>query len=115
MMQASGILFLSQTKPLVTTALDGTFALTLLAYDRMDAHQVEPWRITWSGADAQTWWQANAQQLKAGQPIYASLKRLRTFSTAGRACEVVASVVLMYLAPVAQHVLARTRQQWATA
>jgi hypothetical protein len=104
MMTAAGTLFMSHTKPLATRALDGTFALTLLAFDKIGPHQVEPWRITWSGPDAEAFWQDNAGQLVAGQPIHVSTNRLRTFTVAARNCgpEFVASAVKLHLAPTAQ-------------
>lgn len=34
-MEASGLLFLSRTRPVATTVADGTFCLQLLAYDRI--------------------------------------------------------------------------------
>ena len=103
MMRASGILYLSQTKPLATTAADGTFALTVLAYDRMGAHKVEGWRITWSGADALAWWQSTAPELKPGVALYVELERIRALASRAQAPEFMARVVLMYLAPSAQH------------
>jgi hypothetical protein len=101
-MNASGTLFMSQTRPLAHTAADGTFGLTLLAFDRIGVHQVEPWRITWSGPDALDFWQHSGERLKAGQPLHVDLKRIRCFRSAASGPEFLASVILMYLAPTAQ-------------
>lgn len=102
MVTASGTWYMSRTKPLATFAADGTFALTLLVFDRIDSHIVEPWRITWSGEDALGWWCDNEGELPPGQPIYANLKHIRTFSAVpGRTgSEHLARVILMYLSPV---------------
>lgn len=84
MMTAQGMLFLSHTKPLVTKASDGTFALTLLAFDRVGPHQVEPWRITWSGCKAERFWLIFKDQLKAGQPLTVRCEKLRNFTNGQR-------------------------------
>lgn len=81
MMRASGVLFLAKTKPLATVASDGTFVLTLLAFDRFSALGVEPWRITWPGPEASAFWEAHGHTvLKPGQPIDVQLERIRTFT-----------------------------------
>jgi hypothetical protein len=84
MMTAQGMVFLSHTKPLATTAADGTFALTLLAFDRMGPHQVEPWRITWSGCKAERFWSIFKGQLKPGQPLNVRCEKLRNFTNGAR-------------------------------
>lgn len=81
MMISHGRLFLAKSAPLATVAADGTFVLTLLAFDRIGAHQVEPWRITHSGLGAQLWWKCYQGELTAGVPLYVELDRIRTFST----------------------------------
>ena len=63
---------------------DGTFALTLLAFDRMGHHQVEPWRITWSGPPALVWYAASKDQLKAGQPLNVRVEKMRNFTNGQR-------------------------------
>lgn len=98
-MIARGRLFLSKTAPLATVAADGTFVLTMLAFDRIGAHQVEPWRITYSGLDAQHWWKCHQADLIAGTPLYVELDRIRTFSTP-RGPEFQSSVVLILHEPL---------------
>lgn len=83
-MTAQGMLFLSHTRPLATRATDGTFALTLLAFDRIGPHQVEPWRITWSGPRAEAFYNQHSDQLKAGQPIEVRVNKLRNFTNGAR-------------------------------
>lgn len=84
-MTAQGMLFMSHTKPLACRALDNTFTLQLLAFDRMGPHQVEPWRITWSGAKAEQFWLRFKDQLsKAGQPINVRCEKLRNFTNGDR-------------------------------
>jgi hypothetical protein len=80
MMLATGMLFLSKTAPLVTRATDGTFCLTLLAFDRIAPQQVEPWRINWAGMAAESFWLSSKGDLKPGQPITVALERIRTFT-----------------------------------
>lgn len=102
MMTAQGIVFLSsKTKPLCTTALDGTFALTLLAFDRHDNNLVEPWRITWSGPEAKTFAHQNLSLLTPGQPLQVTARRLRAQSAGGRSMgpEIMVSATRIDLAP----------------
>lgn len=112
MMTAQGIVFLSQTKPLATQAADGTFALTLLAFDRMGPHQVEPWRITWFGPDARQFFAEHSEVLKPGQPLRLQAEKLRNFTNGGRqgAPEFVVTASHIELAP-----LSKQREAEATA
>jgi hypothetical protein len=99
-MQANGTLFCGRTAPLATTAADGTFTLTLLAFDRMGPHTVEPWRLTYSGPEAQQFWAQHASEVKPGQAMAVHATRMRTF-TQGRfnAPEIHASVTQIRLLP----------------
>lgn len=101
MMSASGVLFLSQTKPLATWSRDGTFALTLLAFDRIGAHQVEPWRITWSGPVAQAFHSNCADHLKPGQPIQVRVHQMRNFTNGRHGAEFTVQALSIELAPMA--------------
>lgn len=80
MITAAGPLYLAKTAPLATTAADGTFNLTLLAMDRIAAHQVEPYRITYTGPWAFLFWEAHGPELTPGTPISVKLQQLRTFT-----------------------------------
>ena len=77
MMQAHGTLVLSKTAPLATTAADGTFVLTLHGYDRQGPHQVESWRVIYSGTPAKDFWQQCKSSLVPGAPITLQAHRLR--------------------------------------
>lgn len=103
MMTATGMLFLGKTGVLATTASDGTFALTVLAFDRIGPHQVEPWRITWSGDAAREFWDGHRDTLKPGQPLEVAVARIRTFS-GGRfgAAESHATASSIQLAPLSR-------------
>ena len=103
MMQASGIMFLSQTAPQFVVATDGTAELTLLAFDRLGAHQVEPWRIKWTGENAQEFYNLYGPILKPGQPLHVEAKRMRLFTNGrngGPEVHAIASVI--ELAPLAR-------------
>lgn len=106
MMRASGTLFMGNTPPLASTAADGVFALTLLAFDRIGAHQIEPWRITWTGQDAQAFWQDHGAALTYDQPLHVNLRRVRIFVNGkrGGGAEFMADVVQAYLPPLAGHI-----------
>lgn len=100
-MQATGILFIGNTRPLASTAADGTFQLTLLAMDRIAPHKVEPWRITWAGPQAQAFWEQHQAALQSGQPISVQAHGIRTFTTTGKFArtETHANVTALALAP----------------
>jgi len=99
-MKATGTLYLGKTKPLAAHTLGGVFSLTLLAFDRMNFHQVEPYRITWTGPSAEAFYQAHRERLTPGQPITASLKNLRTFTVGKRGgCEIMAEALSLELTP----------------
>ena len=97
-MRASGLLFLSKTRPSPQTAADGTFALQLFAYDRIGPHQVESWAVLWSGAAARAFWQAHQGELRPGCAIQVDALRMRAHAQ-GRAVPeihaVAASVALV--------------------
>ena len=98
-MQATGLLFLNKTRPLATTAADGTFQLTLFAIDRIGPHRIEPWAVRWTGPAAQAFWQAHRQQLTPGTPIRVTTSRFRSFVQRGLQPEIHASADLVELAP----------------
>ena len=59
-MHHTGTLYLSRTRPVVDTAPDGAWRLTLLLLDRQGTHETEAWRVRWVGDAARAW---HAQQL----------------------------------------------------
>lgn len=77
MMQAAGTLFLSKTPPTAAQAADNTFGLTLLAYDRLGPHRVEPWRLIFTGPTAKQFWDVHKAALTPGQPVYVELENIR--------------------------------------
>ncbi len=99
-MKAAGILFLGATRPLASTAADGSFQLTLLVMDRQGPHRVEPWRVTWTGDAARAWWGRHGAALAKGQPLALELMGLRTYIN-GRfgGAETHATVLSCELAP----------------
>jgi len=111
MITASGTVYLAKTAPLATQAADGVFALTLLAYDRLGVHQVEPWRITYTGEVAQAFWADCGADLQPGRPINITAQRLRTFVNGrGGAAEVQAHATYIALAPRAHEADAQATQ-----
>lgn len=111
MMRAGGTVYLGKTAPLATTAADGTFVLTLLTFDRVATHQVEPWRITYTGLNAALFWGVYKAELTPGQPLHVELERLRTFTNGrGGAPETHAHVARIALAPRAHEAPAQHTQ-----
>lgn len=102
MMTASGVLYLAKTKPRATRAADGAFALTLLAFGRVETHAVEPWRVVWTGPAAQAFWTAYRDMLTPGQPIKVTAHKLRNFTTHWRLAgpEIMAHATSIELSPM---------------
>lgn len=76
-MDAQGLVFLGKARPLATRSTSGEFQLTLLAMDRIGPGNVEPWRITWTGPEAEQFWDEHQQHLTAGTPLRVEADRLR--------------------------------------
>jgi hypothetical protein len=74
---ASGTLYLGRTRPATQRAADGTFALQLFAYDRLNPAQAEPWVVLWSGEAARAFWADHAAALIPGAAIRVQAARLR--------------------------------------
>lgn len=76
-MDAKGMVFLGKTRPLATRTADGEFQLTLLVMDRLGPGNVEPWRITWTGQEAEQFWADHQSALIPGAPLFIEADRLR--------------------------------------
>jgi hypothetical protein len=104
MLQASGILYLGATAPAISRSANGTFVLTLRAFDSITPHQESYRLISWSGPDAEYFYQQRDRQLSCGQALYVSLNRIQPLAGKGRQSSPVifANVLLLYLAPIAE-------------
>ena len=80
----SGIWHMSKTRPQAQRAADGTFTVVLLVMDRQGPHQVEPWRVTYSGPQAQAWWDAEGNTLQPGDTLRLTLTHMRIHTVADR-------------------------------
>ena len=89
-------LFLAKERPLVTRTSAGDFALQMLCMDALDNGGREPWRITWVGPEAATWWSLHGDSLKPGQPLDVRADRIRAHITV-RAPEIHARVLSLQL------------------
>lgn len=96
-MRATGTLFLARQRPQVDAAADGTFQLQLLAMDRQGPHQVEPWRLVWTGAEAAAFWRNHQAAMTPGAVLHVEAERLRAHSTPPRAAELHTRVLSMRL------------------
>lgn len=74
----------NKTKPLAKVADDGTFVLTLLAYNPIKTHCKDPWRLLWAGQAAQDWWQRHSADLVPGVQLLAGVDQVRPFDGSGR-------------------------------
>lgn len=105
MMRATGILFMSKTPPTAMKAADGVFSLTLLAYDRLAPQKVEPWRLIYSGDQAQEFWDFCEHEIKPGQPLHIEAERIRIVTLpAPKVPEFQGHATRIQLAPMAHEV-----------
>ncbi len=98
-MQAEGLVFLAKSRPLAGPAANGTFQLSLMVMDRQGPLSVEPWRITWTGEEAHTFWTECNAVLTPGQPLRVSAHRIRAFNPRHGAPEIHAIAQWIKLAP----------------
>lgn len=97
-MNAHGIVFLGRTRPVANRSASGAFQLTLLAMDRIGTHQVEPWRITWAGEEAHSFWEHHQDKLVPGQPLHVQINRIQPMSQRHCAPEIHAQAQCIELA-----------------
>lgn len=90
-MQVKGMLFLSKAPVRLTRTADNRWQLTLLAVHRIANHQTEPWRLVWTGDEAEAFARRHQDDLKPGQPIHITAHQLRAHSV-GVLTEIVAAV-----------------------
>jgi len=82
---ATGHFYLAKkTKPKAMVARDGTFAIQLLVFSHPAHRLTVPWRVTYSGAAAQAWWETSAGTLQPGAVLALSLTRLVIIDGSGR-------------------------------
>lgn len=99
-MQHTGLLFLGKTRPQVGAASNGTFQLQLLAFDRIAAHQVEPWRLLWTGPAAQHFYETHgADGPGAGTALRVHCSNARAYQGGRAGTEIVAHIVACDIAP----------------
>lgn len=95
-MRATGTLYLSKLRPQVSTAADGTFQMQLLTFNREGPHEVDPWRLVWTGAEAAAFWRNHQAAMTPGAVLNVQAERLRPH-TSRLAAEFHARVMSMRL------------------
>ena len=90
-LHVSGMLFLSRAKPQMTRTASGVPQLSLLAVHRIATHQTEPWRLVWTGPDAEAFYALRQADLTPGRPIHITANQLRSH-TVGVFSEIVAHI-----------------------
>lgn len=109
-LQHIGTCHLAKARPLVATATDGTWSVSLRVLDRWGTHQTEGWLITYTGAQAQAWWDREGHTLEPGDTLRVVLHRARVHSVGrdrgGALAELQAQVV-------EAEIVARARRQEA--
>ncbi len=76
-MHHTGTLYLSRTRPVVDTAPDGAWRITLLLLDRQGTHETEAWRVRWAGEAARAWHAQHQHLLEPGAVLRVQLERAR--------------------------------------
>ena len=77
-MHHTGTLYLSRTRPVVDTAPDGAWRLTLLLLDRQGTHETEAWRVRWVDEAARAWHAQHQHLLEPGAVLRVQLERARS-------------------------------------
>lgn len=113
MIQATGLLFLSKSKPLAARAGDGVFVLTLSVVDAIGAHSREPWCIHWAGDEALAFWNAHRDALTPGCALHGRFDKLRVYYSA-RVPGIDANVISLELAPRAAHTHSQPQPETTT-
>lgn len=99
-MQHTGTLFMSKTRPAADTVNSGVFQLQLFTVDRIGAQQVEPWRLLWTGPEAQLFWETHTDaQLAPGTPLRITAHKARAHQGGRVGAEIVAHVISCEIAP----------------
>ena len=78
MMTSTGTLELTDHTPVGMSASDGTFVLTMQARE-VRAGGGALWGLTWSGPQAQQFWQAHHQALQTGTRLHVACNRIWSF------------------------------------
>lgn len=76
-LQHSGFCHLSKAAPVVRTAANGEWTVSMRVYDRIGPRQVEPWLIIFSGDKAREWWEREGKTMAAGDTLRVVLEKAR--------------------------------------
>jgi hypothetical protein len=98
-MHHTGTLYLSRTRPVVDTAPDGAWRLTLLLLDRQGTHETEAWRVRWVGDAARAWHAQHQHLLEPGAVLRVHLERARAYQGQGGVPEIHARVISIEIEP----------------
>ncbi|HCE28462.1 MAG TPA: hypothetical protein DET46_06575 [Comamonadaceae bacterium] len=99
MFNTTGTGYLSRTRPVVDTAPDGAWRLTLLVFDRLGPREAEPWRVRWVGDAARAWHAQHQHLLEPGAVLRVHLERARAYQGQGGAPEIHARVISIEIEP----------------
>lgn len=96
-------LYLSKTRPLASTARDGTFCVQLLAYSHPSNTATTPWRIAYFGDAALGFWCHHGADLVPGAVLQVELTQLVIIEGGGRhhCAEMHAHVISLQVLPKA--------------
>lgn len=98
-MHHTGTLYLSRTRPVVDTAPDGAWRLTLLLLDRQGPRETEAWRVRWVGDAARAWHAQHQHLLEPGAVLRVQLERARAYQGQGGVPEIHARVISIEIEP----------------
>lgn len=101
-MHHTGTLYLSRTRPVVDTAPDGAWRITLLLFDRQGPQKTEAWRVRWAGEEARAWHAAHKHLLEPGAVLRVQLERARSYLGQANTPEIHAKAICMQIEPKRQ-------------
>lgn len=116
MLQTTGTVYMSKTRPVVTTDAAGAgFTLDLVLVDNMGRNphtgreEKEAYRVRWHGPDARAFWHAHGANLPPGTPLRVDLHRVRAAysNTHPQAIELRARAKSIQIVPKSLHSNAR--------
>lgn len=76
-MQHTGQVYLSKQPPVAGVVASGQFQLQMLAMDTISSRAKEPWRLIWTGPEAQAFWAEHCNTLAPGDALNVTCEKAR--------------------------------------
>lgn len=76
-MHHTGQVYLSKQPPVAGVVASGDFQLQMLAMDTISSRAKEPWRLIWTGPEAQAFWSEHGKTLAPGDALNVTCEKAR--------------------------------------